>query len=267
MIIMKLYHYTNLASAIGIIQPKRKLCFWGSRYDCMNDPFDFQFSNNRFLPPTIEAAKEIGMQDSEIEEVMVHPFIVSFSRHADDFLMWRLYNAKICLVLESEYFDRNTPNVALIECEYINDTAKERQDAFTAIDKKIDYCRNVYANVGRISTFIKNSAFQVEGEVRLATWDYYNSHGDTLCLPDCKDSNPIVEKNFYSRMNTNGYITLYKKFNIDGNALDGIIVHSYSEIEFEPIKNALRSILIQNGFSHDVFSNIKPTSVYPFNLH
>jgi hypothetical protein len=214
----------------------------------------------------VEASKNLGMKGMEVEEVETHPYVVSFSKHEDDFLMWRLYNAKICLVLDSEYFDRNTANVALIECEYIHDISQERQNAFTKIDSKIQYCRNVYANVGRISTFIKNEDFRVEGEVRLATWDYYTPQGDKLCLPDCKDTNPIAETDFYHRVNANNQIVLYKKFHIDGNALSGIIIHSYSELELEPIKIALRSILIQSGFSRDVFDNIRPTSAYPFNL-
>lgn len=264
---MKLYHYTDLASVLGIIKPKRALEFWGSRYDCMNDPLDYQFAKNRILPSMIEASKKQNMHEQEVLPIETHPFIVSFSKKQDDFLMWRMYNAKVCLVLDSEYFDKQTPNSALIECEYMVDTQDALHSAFLKVDEKIHYCNNIYANVSRISTYIKHIAFETEGEVRLASWDYYNKTGDKLCLQDCEeDKNSIVTEDFFSRVNANGKIILFKKFAIDGNALSSIIVHTYSEIEFSSITDALRSILIQNGFSSDVFNNIQQTSAYPFNL-
>ena len=264
---MKLYHYTDLVSVLGIIKPERALEFWGSRYDCMNDPLDYQFAKNRIMGPMIEASIQQNMKGDTVLPIDVHPFIVSFSKKADDFLMWRMYHAKVCLVLDSEYFNRQTPNSALIECEYMADTQEAMHSAFSKVDTKIHYCKNIYANVSRISTYIKHIAFETEGEVRLASWDYYNKTGDKLCLQDCEeDKNNIVTEGFFSRVNANGKIILFKKFAIDGNALSGIIVHTYSEIEFNSIKDALRSVLIQNGFSSDVFENIQQTSAYPINL-
>ena len=247
---MKLYHYTNLAAAIGIIQEKRSLEFWGSRYDCMNDPFDSQFAQNRIEPVIRNSARNNKLQKIETKELKVHPFIVSFSEKADDFLMWRLYNAKVCLVLDSEYFDRQTLNHALRKCEYISDNNEELHRAYHAISENLMFCPNIYAFSGRISTFIKHAAFKDEGEVRLATWNYYDEKDNTVSIEKVytnrrKDDDGIVkDKKFQTRIGANGKITIYKKFHINGNALAGIIVHSYSEIEFEAIKEQLRSILI-----------------------
>jgi hypothetical protein len=265
---MKLYHYTDLASVIGIIKPNRALEFWGSRYDCMNDPFDCQYAYKQILPKIIKFAQKEPLEFSEKCELDVNPFVVSFSQKEDDFLMWRLYGAKVCIVLDSEYFDKPSPNCAVIKCEYVPENDDKRlYESYHVINGKIGFCRNIYAYTKRISTFIKHNAFEVEGEVRLASWDYYNKKGDNLCLPDCDESQSgIATTEFFSRVNENGKIILFKKFAIDGNALSGIIVHAYSRSEFSSIKNALRSVLIQNGFSSDVFENIQQTSAYPINL-
>lgn len=261
--IMKLYHYTNLSSLLGIIQPKRKLRFWGSRYDCMNDPLDYQFAYNRILPVVEKTVKTTDLQDGEAYEIDVKPFVVSFSKKEDDFLMWRMYNSKVALILDSEYFDRPTPNTALVECRYTDDDDDSILKAFRTVNQNIPFCQNIFAYAGRGATFIKHKSFETEGEVRLATWDYYDKYDNKASLPDCKDDS---SKEFKSRVDTDGKVVLYKEFEIDGNALAGIIVHTYSEIEFEFIRNAIKSILIQNGYSRDVFSNIIHTKAYPFNL-
>lgn len=259
---MKLYHYTSLASFLGIIREGRKLVFWGSRYDCMNDPLDFQFAKIRILPTLKKVAHHPDLLDNEKIEVEVEPYIVSFSTKEDDFLMWRMYNSKVALVLDSEYFDRPTPNTSLIKCQYTDYNNDEILNAFKMVNKTLTSCRNIFAYASRGATFIKHKSFESEGEVRLATWDYYKDC-NKLILSDCKDDD---EKEVKTRMANNDKIVLYKEFEIDGNALDGIIIHTYSKIEFESIKNTIKSILAKNGFSKDVISNIKPTSAYPFNI-
>lgn len=261
---MKLYHYTSLSSLLGIIRAKRKLAFWGSRYDCMNDPLDYQFSRNRILPIVQANLNHPEINDNEKLEIDVVPYTVSFSKKEDDFLMWRMYNSKVALILDSEYFDRPTNNSALIECQYTNYDIDNVIKAFQIVNKKsLQFCRNIYAYAGRGATFIKHESFKTEDEVRLATWDYYDKNSNKAILPDCTDSK---ETECTSRMNPDGKIILYKEFEIDGNALSGIIVHTYSELEFERIKASIQAILVQRGFSRDVISNIQLTKAYPFNL-
>lgn len=259
---MKLYHYTSLASLLGIIRKDRKLVFWGSRFDCMNDPLDFQFSRNRILPIVKQFTNHPDLSDDDKLEIEVEPYIVSFSIKEDDFLMWRMYNSKVALVLDSKHFDIPKENIALIKCQYTDNTNDEILDAFKMVNNTLPFCNNIFAYASRGATFIKHKSFESEGEVRLATWDYYKDC-NKLILPDCKDDE---EKEVKTRVTNNDKIVLYKEFEIDGNALKAIIIHTYSEIEFESISNIIKSILIKNGFSKDVISNIKPTSAYPFNI-
>lgn len=262
---MKLCHYTNLTSLVGIIKPNRKLEFWGSRYDCMNDPFDSSFATNRLLPPMKEQIKS-EQQNDITKELNVHPYIVSFSTLQDNFLMWRLYNAKVSLVLDSEYFDVNTNNCVLCECEYVDNEPEQIIESFQKIEAKIPSCKNVFADVNRICTFIKHKSFKPESEFRLASWDYYDLNDNKAILPDCIDKSNVVSCPFFTYTNNKGKIVLYKKFTLDGNALKCIIVHTYSEIEFDAIKSKIQSILISNGFSRDVIDNIQPTNSYPINV-
>ena len=259
---MLLYPYTDLNSLLGIIQSDY-LEFWGSRHDCMNDPLDFQFAKNRIYPTMMEVAKTMNYQETETMEVDTDPYIVSFSKKKDDFLMWRLYNAQVALILDRRYFERPTPNSALIDCEYVDDSDSPYREEFLRIDDCISYCRNVSANTSRICTFIKHKSFECEGEVRLASWDYHTKEGNFVLFPDCVNDDETVENSICTRTNKYGKVVLYKKFHIDKNALVGIIVHTYSTLDFSAIHHKLRSILINKGYSREVFENITPTDSYP----
>ena len=95
-----IYHYTDLNALISIVG-RESLTFWGSRYDCMNDPLDYQYAINRLLQPMMNVAKEDFKEQSTspiLEELRTLPYIVSFSKKEDDFLMWRMYNAKVSLI-------------------------------------------------------------------------------------------------------------------------------------------------------------------------
>ena len=266
-----IYHYTDLNSLLGIIgSDSKNLTFWGSRYDCMNDPLDYQFAKNRLLPKMMDVAYEISKEQNfpkyALKEIDTIPYIVSFSKKKDDFLRWRMYNAKVALVLDKCYFSEAMPNRALIECEYVDQGLSNIRESFFRIDEQISNCINISANTSRISTFIKEKSFETEGEVRLATWDYYDNDGNKLILSDCKEDGKSVCSEVKSRVNANGKMVLFKKFYIDKNSLAGIIVHSYSQVEFKNIQNILRSFLISKSFSREVFENITLTNAYPFNL-
>ena len=266
-----IFHYTDLDALLGIIGTSHDLVFWGSRYDCMNDPLDYLYSRNRYLPAMMKAAKELRDEESIPEEALMEietePYIVSFSKKRDDFLMWRMYNAKVSLILDKRYFEKPLPNKALIECEYVDDYDVDLKRAFLNVDKQISNCMNISADASRHATFIKHRSFEVEGEVRLATWDYYDNEGNGLNLVDCMPTDEdMVDGDIYTRTKENSQIVLYKKFHIDKNALVGVIIHAYTILEYESIKNKIRSILIKNSYRKDVYDNILNTEAYPFNI-
>lgn len=265
------YHYTDLNALLGIIgSNSQKLTFWGSRYDCMNDPLDYKWAEKRILPQMLEVANEIAREQNytprNLKPVNVKPFIVSFSNKKDDFLMWRMYNAKVALVLDKSLINSQTPNSALIKCEYSGDKSEDIRKAFLKIDEQINTCFSISVNTAKIVTFIKEKSFETEGEYRLATWDYYDEAGNKIIPTDCIEAEPIAEKVTESRIDKNGKIIIYKKFLIDKNALRGIIIHTYSQLDFISIKNAIQTLLLEKNFSREICGNITPTSAYPFNL-
>jgi hypothetical protein len=231
----------------------------------MNDPFDFQFARNRILPLAQMAVDRLNLSPDEIMNVHLSPFVVSFSKKKDDFLMWRLYNSEIALVLDSGLINQDN-NCVLNECLYVDGSESETLKAFGELNKTIAASDNVFVYAESLSTFIKHTSFTPEAEVRLASWDYYDDNGNKLLISDCADYSGIVSKDFYSRINAKGKIVLYKKFTIDGSSLSGLIIHSYNQTQFESIKEIVRSILVQNGFPSKAYNNIYPTSAYPFNI-
>ena len=264
-----IYHYTGLEALIGIVSSDpNRLTFWGSRYDCMNDPLDYQFARNRLHPHMMaavnELADELKYTPTEKEEIETTPYILSFSKKKDDFLMWRMYKAKVALVLERSYFEKTTQNSAFIECEYVNDNDNDIRHSFLKIDKKIRGCSVIAAHVDRISTFIKEKSFEPEDEIRFATWIYYDNNGCQRMFAEFNDNCDNISDEIKSRINGDGKIILYKTFHFDKKALKGIIVHSYSQLEFESIQNTLRTILLNKSYNSDVCNNITNTNAYPF---
>lgn len=261
---MELYHYTDLAALKGMIRPNCKLEFWGSRYDCMNDPFDFQFARNRILPLAQMAVDRLVLSPDEKMNVHLNPFVVSFSRKKDDFLMWRLYKSEIALVLDSGLINQDN-NCVLNECLYVDGSESETLKAFGELNKTIATSDNVFVFAESLSTFIKHTSFTPEAEVRLASWDYYDDKGNKLHISDCLDDKGIVTEQFFTRKGLKGNNIVFKKFTIDGIALRGIVVHTYSKREFELIKQDISGCLAQNGFANEICENIKPSLAYPFN--
>lgn len=239
-----------------------QLEFWGSRYDCMNDPFDFQFARNRILPYARKAANHLYLSTDKKREIKTVPFVVSFSKKEDDFLMWRLYNSKVSLKLDSNKIVQDN-NCILNKCYYVDDSDSKILEAIGRLNKSDATSDNIYVFAELISTFIKHNSFKPEGEVRLASWDYYDENANKVIVSDCIDDKDLVSKEFFSRTNSLGNCILYKKFKVSGEALKGIIVHTYSEIEFEQIRNLISSLLIQNDFPKEICSKIIPTSAYP----
>ena len=265
------YHYTNLNALLGIIglEPN-KLVFWGSRYDCMNDPLDYQYARNKILPLMMDVAKDLVKENEipndAVEEINVIPYIVCFSKKADDFLMWRMYNAKVALVLDKHYFEKTTSNRVLIDCEYVDENFSNLRDCFMRIDKKIGGNMNVSINTSMIATFIKSDAFETEGETRLASWDYFDKSEKQLTIQENRDEDNFVGKELQSRFNAEGKLILFKQFFIEKKALKGLIIHTYSKLEFENIRNSLQSLLRFNKFENDLIENITSTNAYPFNI-
>ena len=76
---MNIYHYTSLDALTKILH-KDHICFWGTRYDSMNDPTDSIYIKDVVLPLIKDAVEDAGLDDYDKDESEAFPYIVSFSR-------------------------------------------------------------------------------------------------------------------------------------------------------------------------------------------
>lgn len=258
-----LYHYTCFDALIGILK-KDYLCFWGTRYDSMNDPTEVNYAKEIVLPALIDSLKKTDREWETKEVEDVYAYIVSFSQKEDDFNMWRLYNAEVALVIDPDalseakigtdggkYNELQSQIVSVKEVKYANDenVPQVAVELFNDSDDRHEtmvetFCCEVFP-------FIKNEAYNIEGEVRMVCLDYtgatasYNN-GEPLIV------DTEIPRNVKCRGNRNGSILLYKEFWVKKEALQKIVVRTHDEDYFEKVKKQLRVLLVSNGYKADL---------------
>jgi hypothetical protein len=258
---MNLYHYTNLDSAIKIIGANG-LCFHGSRYDSMNDPTDFIYARDVIIPL---------LQEKGIEaENGLFPYIVSFCKNEDDFLMWRLYNSNVALVVESETFPK-----ILDKEEEISETIVHGDVHYAVKDEIVDVCERLVANPKiefindpqanfyfNCIPFIKNTSYKEENEYRMVRYDYIQMHFSKD--PNEKDGIKITEKEIpngvFVRDVKDNDIRLYSNFNLPKEALKGIIFNTHDDALFEKQEEHMKVLLESYGYDSDKIEITKTKS-------
>lgn len=267
--IKRVAHYTSLSAATQIIAADG-LHFHGSRYDCMNDPTDYRFARD-FNTSKLKAS----LSKEEIKNTDIYyPYIVSFCKNADDFLMWRLYNAEVSLVLDTNKFpfDKwsyvNKERVPIHEktfwgeVEYCNKETIGEVSAmiFNRLKSQTDNHLDDF-NL-EVNPLIKHEAYSHEHEYRIFKFGYYT--GEMHYAKD-KEENCVsyrceIPKDAEIRDIKDGDIRFYKDFLLPKDALKKIIVHTFDEKKFKSIKKHLVLFLNNNGY-FDV--DISQTKSYP----
>ena len=249
---MNIYHYTTMDALKGIIQ-NDSLCFWGSRYDSMNDPRDYTYARDIILPRikrNVESEKLISKEEKEFTEE--YPYIVSFSKAKDDELMWRLYHAEVALELDRNIIKRELKKqkefILFHDCIYPKE--HEIAEAFIKLYNKLNYDANVLDKAQETVSLIKHHSFNIEKEVRMVKFDYKtfvaNHKGGII------DTEIPVDVGIKSIKN--GDFVFYKKFFLPKNSLKGIIVRSYNRGRFERIEKHIKLFMLMNKYS---LSNIE----------
>lgn len=240
---------------LGILQ-KNDLCFWGTRFDSLNDPTEVKFAKNIVLPALCHSLKgtRYEQQIQEVEQYDVYPYIVSFSKSCDDLNMWRLYNAEIALILDRSLLENiqsdNHPAI-LKDVEYAESEDSVSQIAVKLFNNAIPSDNIVETLNMSVFPFIKNKAYEIEKEVRLVGCDFMgfstNLKNGEVVFDD--HEMPI---NIHCRGTRNGYLLLYKEFHVGKEALRGILVNEQNDDKFARIKNQLRIWLHNNDYSRDL---------------
>lgn len=248
-----IYHYTSMEALRGILR-ENELCFWGTRYDSMNDPTEHIYAKDVLLPMLSNYFDE-----EEIKETEIYPYVVSFCKKNDDFIMWRMYKAEVALILdyntinkwveenlnwkdkeksfyfgECKYPETNEDVIQYyIElCEWNRKRGDESTDEITALE---------------LTTFIKRKEFKNENEIRLFTCDY---NLPTTNYNEQNPTEPIIQNEERARdINVktvrNKDFILYKEFHLPTEALKGIILNCEKGTQFDKIKKHIQAWLYQ----------------------
>lgn len=241
-----IYHYTSLENVMSIIQ-REGLVFWGSRYDCMNDPFDSIYPKNILVKELESHGFEKGNNKGFPDYI---PYIVSFSKNRDDALMWRLYNAQVCLKLYRKRIENkcNFNSSNMEECRDCSYMYKKQiiQNINEILDGRNKSKEDVWEKVCKESVFIKHPDFKCEGEVRAVKFNMRRDPKDKI--DDIHDYMGKIKKDFkYKKVLYTTKIAYYKEFYFDKDTLGGIIVRANDDSEFNDIKEHLEMWLYKHG--------------------
>lgn len=260
-----IYHYTSMDALRGILK-ENELCFWGTRYDSMNDPTEHIYAKKHLMPELLNC-----FDHDEIKETEIYPYVVSFSQGNDDFIMWRMYKAEVALILDYNVINKwvenfnckGGPKVYYFgECKYIEKT-EELIEEFKQlkrwnIDRGDESTDEITAL--ELTTFIKRMEFKNEKEVRLFTCDYnlpsfrYNAENPEEPIIENKErASDIKIKNVRNRD-----FVLYKEFHLPKDAFKGIIVNCEEGCQFDRIKRHILAWLYQLKYNIDE-NNIRHT--------
>lgn len=251
-----LYHYTSLNALTGILQPDN-LCFWGTRYDNLNDPAE-QILAEQVILPKLRTSLKGTKYESEIrdgESNKAYPYIVSFSKKKDHLDMWRLYNAEVALVvdLDTLQLEENGKLKYIVqEIKYVSneDEIHKAAETILASSAQTDDVEDTFYTFA--FPFIKHEQYSTEAEVRLVSADY---DGFTCTAKEHGEANITDEEipeGVKCRGVRNNMLILYKEFKIPKQALKKLVIRSYGDGHFQKLKKQIQLLLISNGYPVEI---------------
>lgn len=248
---MSIYHYTSLDAAIKILQ-KEHICFWGTRYDSMNDPTDSIYARDVVIPLFKRTIEESNLDDYDKDDSEAFSYIVSFSQKEDDFYMWRTYKADVALEFNrdiiKEYIDKDkSPSfIYFDDCDYPEDEEGLHR-AFIDKLNTLNQGQGAMLAARHAVAFIKRPEFKDENEVRLVTFDH---EGMSISEDHCIEHE--IPDNVGVKMIRNKDLVLYKEFHLPKNALTGIIINTNGDEHYKSVKKHIELWLLQQGYKHDI---------------
>ena len=254
---MCLCHYTTIQALLGILK-KEHLCFWGTRYDSMNDPTDYIYSRDIIIPELLKSLKGTRFENHEPDDA--YPYIVSFCKKNDDFNMWRMYRSEVSLelnrkiveeFLDSEILMTGNKTIYWGDCEYPASNEELHQRFTILLNKAEQTENNIIDTAHECAVLIKRKEFANENEFRIYSLDY------NLCRSYCNDDNIIIEdcevaNNIKVKGIKNCDIILYKEFHLPKKALTRIILNIGDNAMYEKTKSHLKIFLEQLGYKLDI---------------
>ena len=249
-------HYTSLDALVKILH-KDYICFWGTRYDSMNDPTDSIYGKDVVLPLVRDAINNAGLDDYEKDELESYPYVVSFSENYDDFIMWRMYKADVALVFNrdkiAEYViaDKSESFVYFENCEY-SDNEDELCRMFCEKMNVLNNGQGLMLAAHHSFVFFKRKEFENEKEVRLVKFDHEGFYVDGINSDKPLFVENEIPDNIGVRAIRNNDLILYKEFHLPKVALTGIIVNCKNDSHYERLKSHIRLWLNNQGYEQSI---------------
>lgn len=254
-----------MQALLGILK-KEHLCFWGTRYDSMNDPEDYIYAHSIVIPELLKSMKDTPFECHEL--VCAYPYIVSFCKNEDDFNMWRMYKSEVSLeinwdivneFLEKEISSTGEKNIYWGDCKYPESHAIPT--CFTRLFNKAEQTiNNILDTVQECVALIKRKEFANENEFRIFSFDYdlyrveYNN-GNPIII-DCEIGNNVKVRGV-----KDNDIVLYKEFIIPQEALSAIMLNISDKQQFEKTKSHLQVYLGQFGYHVEIKQSVNGLKV------
>lgn len=263
---MKLYHYTTLEALEKILKEDR-ICFWGTRYDSVNDSREFVFARDIVIPEMRELLKSDLVSNEPIDDVEFYPYIVSFSELGDNLSMWRFYHSEICVEMDGDRLldECNEKGILLGKCEYVNGEKEEIAEAISRIHQNLNINDDILLDrIRECSTFVKHKDYEPEAEYRIVKFDYdglivqYKPESPDLCEMQEKEIPQDTKVKFVR----NGDIVLYKEFSFSKDLVKGITIHEQSDAKFQEIKKHLELVLFDRGYDVQEVAITKTSTYY-----
>mgnify|MGYP002625820953 CR=1 FL=1 len=224
------------------------LCFWGSRFDCMNDAIDCQYALQ--LPIRIIKKK---FPESNLSRT-IFPYVVSFCKKEDYLSMWRLYSSYVCLKFDKSILEKKFPpnhaECVLHDCEYEKNDISAIYTLFKTmfiVDQKKSE-NTIWENAQCAASFIKHESFKDEEECRLVYFSSNSKKQNDLTI--FGNNVEIQEKSndIYFRTEGNRLIP-YHKFYVPKEVLKGVIVREYDDEKFERVKEHIKLVFQKRGIN------------------
>lgn len=241
------YHYTKLASAVGIIR-REGIIFHAGRYDAMNDPHDSVYGAQTTMQ---DLGEELSYALIDPNTFDINSYLVSFSKNEDDFIMWDRYKAEVILHIDSDVIkeacEAKSKMMLIKDVEYLptKEVTRRATDVFSEANKYFNDKERDFEAKTHLS-FIKGDNFKDEKEWRVAWFDDYNTIDDTPQVG--KLLGDFIASEVKEKGTRYGRLALYRELKFPKDCLKAITLRVYDNKNFNILRAQIRIWLASQGY-------------------
>lgn len=210
----------------------------------MNDPTEFIYCRSN--------CQQLFGVEPAVYDTQYFPYVLCFSSLIDNILMWRLYKAKVCLVLEKEKIRQfaRANGKFFASVQYPHKEKSKIEDAIQNIAKELGapIMDDISEEAQIFSCFIKHPDFKDENETRLVALN-----DELRCFtytPDGPGEIPPREDDneFETSIREDGTIRKYKEIVLPPDTIKEVFVYMKRSKHSEFVKKKIEELFLNNGY-------------------